>query len=652
MTRLFSFTIIALLSFATQDLFSQFKMNFGNITTEQLSNKPYLPDPGADAIILSDIGIATLNYINGFSVEMERDVRIRIVNSNGFDYADIEIPFSAGDNLSKYRASSFNLRNGEKVETPIPKKSFIIEESTKYRKVLKFNFPDVHEGTVIEYSYIVQMKGESIYTLLPWVFQTSIPIGYSSLIVAYPEFFTYKTIISGNPLLVKSETTRKDQLYAGEKTIARTTTWSAQNVPAIIDEPFIKSLRDNQTRLSFELASVNFPNSSLEEISPTYATLTKKLLDRDDFGVALKNSLFLKSTAETVTAGLNDDLSKVKAIHKYVSEKILWNGDEDYTSSSTLRKVFNKEKGNSADINMILIGMLRSMNIKADPVILCTRSNGTLNEYSAMLQQFNYLVANVTAGGESYLVDATNPLRPFNILPFDCLNGSGRLISEFESKFVDLKNSEKAGGILKLDLSLSADGIAEGDLSRRNLSYLALNIREQVKLEGEDGYADIVKEKYSEAVISGFSLRNLSQRDSDITETCKIRLEDAVVNAGDKMLFNPYFSFKNFENPFSSPERSFPVDFGYPVEDIFTLSLKIPDQYSIEELPDNLTYSLGENDAKYTFTCSQKGNRLAVNSSLYFYKTTFLPAEYSRLRDFFAKILQSQARLIVLKKKI
>jgi transglutaminase-like putative cysteine protease len=652
MTKLLPSVLIALLSFATQDLLSQFKMDFGNITTEQLSNKPYLSDPGADAIIISDIGVATLNYINGFTVELERDVRIRIVNSNGFDYADIEIPFSATDNLTKYRASSFNLRNGEKVETIIPKKSFILEEATKYRKVLKFNFPDVHEGTVIEYSYIVQMKDESIYTLVPWVFQTSIPIVSSSLIVVYPEFFTYKTIISGNPLLVKSDMISRDQFFGGQRTKVRTYTWSAQNVPAISDEPFIKSLRDNQTRLSFELASVSFPNSSFEEISPTYATLTKKLLERDDFGMALKNSSFLKSMAEKVTAGLNDDLSKVKAIHKYVSENILWDGDEDYTSSSTLRKVFNKQKGNSADINMILIGMLRCLNIKADPVILCTRSNGTLNQYSAMLQQFNYLVANVTAGGESYLVDATNPLRPFDLLPFDCLNGSGRQISEFESKFVELKNPEKTGSFLKLDLSFSDDGSVEGDFTKRNGGYLAFNIREQVKLEGEEGYTDIVKDKYSEAMISGFSIRNLSQRDSDITETCKIKLEEGVIVAGDKKLLNPYFSLKSIENPFSSPERSFPVDFGYPGEDNFSLSLIIPDNYSIEELPDNVSYSLGESSAKYVFTCTQKENKLFVNSSLSFDKTMFSPAEYSGLRDFFAKMLQSQTRLIVLKKKI
>jgi len=652
MKRYLSFILIFLLGFVVQDLFSQKKFVFGNITAEQLSNKPYLPDPGADAIILSDIGVATLNYTNGFTVEMERDVRIRIVNSNGFDYADIELPFSSSDKLTWYKASSFNLRNGTITETPVQKKSFILEKSTKYRNLLKFNFPDVHEGTIIEYSYTVELKDEAIYTLTPWVFQTSIPIVYSSLIVAYPEFFSYKTIISGNPRLVNSQITSRNQMFVGLSTKIITYNWFAQNVPSLKEEPYMKSMRDNQTGLTFELASVNFPNTSFEEISPTYATLTTKLLDRDDFGRVLDNSSFLKKKAESLTAGLNDDLSRIRTIHKYVSENIFWNGDEDYTSSSSLRLILNKEKGNSADINMILIGMLRCLNIKADPVILCTRSNGTLNEYSAMLQQFNYLVANVTAGGKSYLIDATNPLRPFDLLPFDCLNGSGRQISEFESKFVELKNSRKTNSFVKLDLSLSGDGIIEGDFVKKSGGYRALNIREKVKLEGEDGYADIIKEKYSEAIISRFSLKNLSQRDSDITENCTIKLEDGVVKAGDKLLFNPYFSFESFDNPFNSPERSFPVDFGYQDEEVFSLSLRIPDIYSIEELPENVTYSLGEKNAEYGFTCSKEENRIFVKSFLRLKKTIFTPAEYSGLRDFFGNMLQSQARLIVLKKKI
>ena len=645
------FIIIILTGFISHSLFAQFEMKFGDIKSGDLSNKPYSVDPGADAVILSDIGVAKLNYNDGFYVELERDVKIRMINSNGFNYADVEIPYSSEDQLLRYRASTFNLRNGEKIETKIPSKSFIRERSTRYKNVLKFNFPDVHEGTVIEYSYILRLKGQSLHTLTPWIFQNSIPIVFTSISVVYPEFFTYKTNISGNPLLVKNHLSEQTQYFGSKPAQTYTSTWYAENVPAFKREPFVKSARDNQTILTFELGSVNFPGASRQEISPTYENLTEKLLERDDFGSALSQTLFLKKTAEEITKDLQDEVSKVRAVHKYVSEQILWDGTEDYTSSSKLKTVFTREKGNSAEINMIFISMLRNLNINADPVILSTRSNGIINQISAMYQQFNYLVANVTIDGKDYLIDATDPLRTFDMLPFECLNGMGRLINKSNSKFVNLRNSEKSGTSLNLKLSFSEEGNITGNLKRRKVGYTSLDARKQIKLEGKEGYEEIFKENYSNAEIDDFSLLGTTSRDSDIVETCKIKIKDAFIDAGQEILIDPFFSFSPEINFFSSPQRSFPVDFGCPVENTFSLTLQIPDQYEIKEKPVDVRYDLG-NNCTYKFTFSKEGNNLIIKSNLNIGKTSFPTSEYSSLRDFFAKVVRSQDRLIVLRKKL
>ena len=204
----FLLIFILFLNLGTTKLFSQFKLPFGDISLEELSNKPYKPDPGADAIILSDIGVASFNYVNEFYVEFDRDVRIRIVNSDGYDYANIEIPYSTDDRIYNFRASTFNTKNGEKTETKIPKKSFITEHKNSSSNVLKFNFPDVHEGSIIEYSYIIRLTKSSIYTLIPWRFQSLIPTVLSSLTVTYPEACRYKSVISGSGMDVKVRSTR------------------------------------------------------------------------------------------------------------------------------------------------------------------------------------------------------------------------------------------------------------------------------------------------------------------------------------------------------------------------------------------------------------------------------------------------------------
>lgn len=642
------FTVSLNLIFA--DLQSQNKIPFGDIKIEDLENKPYKPDPGADAIIISDKGIASLNYDGNFYIELVRDVKIRIVNSKGFDYANIELPFSANDKIFSVRASTFNKKDGQITETVIPKKSFITDNSSRYRKTLKFNFPDVHEGSVIEYSYTVRMEDYALYILVPWEFQSDIPVVSSILTVVYPEYFTYKSIISGSSGSVNTALETSQDFFASKRVVIHVNTWYVSDMPAFLDEPFIKSREEHLTKINFELASTNFPGSSYEEITPSYSTLTEKLLERTDFGRALESTLFLKKKALELTQGLTDDLSKLKKIHEYVSEFMLWNGVEDYSTSGSLRTTYYKEKGNSADINFILISMLRAVNVKADPLILSTRSNGSINQYSAMIQQFNYVVAYVNAGNKYYLVDATDPLRPFNVLPFDCLNGVGRLIIEFNSEFIDLKNNEKDASSTTVDLYIDDIGNIEGELKSRYSDYNAYAVRKLIKLEGEDGYLDLMKDAATEVKITGFKLQNIDLRDSDVIETVRIKVFDGTQIAGDKIIFNPFLSPVAEKNSFYQETRNFPIDFGTPIEEKLVLNIRIPDGFSYYETPANVNLNLGNRDGSYSFTCIKNGNNLIINSILKINKTTFQPSEYLAIQDFYSKVLKKQAEMIVLKK--
>ena len=647
------YSITALL-FPFNNLQSQNKIPFGDVRLADLKNEPYKPDPGADAIILSDEGIATLNYDGKvFYVELVRDVKIRIVNSNGFDYANIELPFSNEDDIINYRASTFNIRNGEKTETIIPKKSFIIDNSSWYGMSLKFNFPDVHEGSVLEYSYTVKLMDNAVSVLVPWEFQSDIPVVSSSLIVAYPDNFVYKSIITGSADLVFNESSTANELFFDKSVEINVIKWSVSDMPAFRYEPFIKSREEYLTKINFELATVNFPGVVFEEITPTYQNLTEKLLIREDFGLALAKAGFLKKKAQELTLGLNDDLSKLKKIHEFVSKKIFWNGIESFrTSSSSLKRVFLKERGNSAEINLILIGMLRAVNIKADPVILSTRANGSINKYLSMIQQFNYVIAYVYAGDNNYLVDATDPLRPFNVLPDECLNDVGRLISEYDSKFVDLRNNEKNSLLRTLNMTLNDTGNLSGELKITYSDINAYNFRKLVKLEGEEGFLDLIKESATDTEISGFSLENLELRDSDVIETIQINIKNGTQVAGDMLLINPFLSLVAEKNVFYRETRDFPIDFGVPIESQDIITLEIPSGFSVIEKPDNVTLGLGNGDGLYEFKCSYNSNKIIISSQLKINKTVFKPAEYLLVQDFYSKILNKQSELIMLKKNL
>ncbi len=634
----------------TPELSAQYKLPFGDIKTEDLSNKPYKPDPGADAVVLSDIGIATLNYRDGFYVQLERDVRIRIINSNGYDRADIEIPYTTDDRIYFYRASTFNLNNGEKIETKIGKKSFFTENAGLSEKKLKFNFPDVNEGSVIEYSYIIEFRGNALYSLIPWEFQSDIPVLESSLTFSYPEPCVYKQIISGDALFVRTNRSVSKQVFLGDRINVITSSWFARDVPAFVDEPYIKSRQANLTKLTFELASLNFPGRAVHEVTPTYEDLTAKLMFRDDFGKVINTDL-TDFTAKII-AGLNGNLSKLKKIYDYVSHNILWNGIDDFTASGTLKSLLRTKKGNSADINMLLIAMLRSAGIKADPVILCTRSNGDLSMFSAMIRQFNYLVAYVEINDKYYLVDATDPLRPFDCLPFSCMNDAGWLVRENGSKFVNLRNNEKYFTSRNVELKLDEQGHLNGKIKTTFSGYTAYDIRKLIRMISAEGYEDMTKSLLSSMDISGFKLMNENDPYSELTSETVMDVSNELQVAGDRMIINPYLTVLSESDPFRDPERLYPVDFGCPYEKEYTLRLLIPGDYAVISKPEDISFSEGRDNMNFDFKCSVNGNEVIVKSTFKINQPLYAVSEYDELRNFYSRLLRKQSELLILKKNL
>ena len=634
------------------NLSAQNKIAFGNITHTDLGNSVYKPDPGADAIVLSDVSVAALNYSedDGFWVEHVRDVKIKIVNSRGFDHANIELVYYNTDDLTNLKASTFNLKNGEIVETPVDKKSFIRDEYSSTREVLRFSFPDVHEGSIIEYNYTVDLKsGGAVNTLVPKLFQQTIPVKASSLTLVYPDYFTYKTNITGKPELVHMASSSKNQLYFGEMVDMITSTYTAVDVPAFREEPYIKSSFENLTKVQFELASVNLPNYT-EEITPTYQNLTKKLMERTDFGTPITNYSFANKLVEELIAGAVSEREKFNRIYSYVTDKLIWNGQEDYTTSKALKKVISDGKGNSADLNLLLISLLRNAKFIADPVILSTRSNGSINQYSAIVSQFNYVVVLVKIDGKDYLIDATDPLRPFNLLPEECLNGSGWQAGQYNTGFVALKNSMETGSKSKVSLKMDQEGNLYGSYTEKSTGYSALDLRWLLKLEGVEGYLAGIRALSTDLEFSKSEFSNIGFPDSSITEFHEIKIRNGVQKANDKILFNPSLSFVTRKNPFYLEERTYPIDFAYPNSVSNVIEFEIPEGYSITQKPADFSVSALNGFASYSYKSEIIKNKIIVTEVFSILKPEVPVKEYKQVRDLFSMKINKESELFVLEK--
>ena len=117
---------------------------------------------------------------------------------------------TAEEELVTLKAVTYNLENGKVVETKLETKSAVFKDKiNKNLVVKKFTFPNIKEGSIIEYEY--KLNSDFIFNLQPWDFQGEYPCLWSEYNVSLPEFYYYVTLTQGyQPFYIKDRKDRRD----------------------------------------------------------------------------------------------------------------------------------------------------------------------------------------------------------------------------------------------------------------------------------------------------------------------------------------------------------------------------------------------------------------------------------------------------------
>lgn len=377
-------------------------MKFGKIEMKEMELKVYDKDTAASAVVLGDYGRSYYSYIrNDFQVNLERHVRIKILKKAGYELGNIRVPlWKSGmtkEETLDIKGFTYNLENGKIVKAKLEKDAIFQEKVNENLNMKTFTMPAIKEGSVIEYSYTVQ--SEFYYILPEWEFQRHIPVVWSEYRATVPEFFIFKQYSQGyEPYHIHTQDEGREsfpvrfggQNVAGagfggntrtpgsiEMVEARTTKyrWVMKDVPALQEEPYITTIKDYVAKIEFEITGTKF-GAVPQTFRQTWAALSKSLLEREDWGRQLNRTGFVKAEIQGIKAKYTDLAERAAAICAFVKKTMKWNGMEQLYPGSTLKKAYENQSGNSADINLLLIAMLREAGIEANPVILSTRSHG------------------------------------------------------------------------------------------------------------------------------------------------------------------------------------------------------------------------------------------------------------------------------------
>ncbi len=624
-------------------------MKYGDIPIEDLNMTVYDKDSSAAAVVLFDYGKAyvSINNINA-TLNYERHVRIKILKKDGLGNADVGILLyhsgAAEEKVSNLKATTYNLENGKVVETKMDKSGIFKEKFNRNYNLQKFTFPNVKEGSIIEYTYTV--LSEFLANFPNWQFQRNIPVRHSEYWAHIPEFFVMEKYMQGYLLVTNYEI--KDRTQSGYNEKAHH--WLVKDAPAFKKEPYMTSEEDYVSKINFALAYINFPGSPSREIMGSWEKLKTELLESESFGKIISGSGFLKKTVEEVTAGKIEPLQKIEAIHSYIKQTLEWDGTRDLYADN-LKKVFEVKKGTAADINLALASMLTKAGLEVDMVLLSTRSHGFIRKQYPMEDQLDYVVCVVRLEGKPVFLDATEKYIPVGVLPERCLNGEGLIVSSRNFGWIALDTKTKSRTAYSTDLILNAAGELSGKLNISFDGYDALETRDEYFTDGEESYLKDFRDEQSKWQIEKSAFENMKDINKAAKEIHELQINEHTSLAGDVIYLNPFVIAQLEKNPFTSETREYPVDYGSLQETIYSCRITLPDGFTVDEIPQSKIFMLPGNAAKYLYNVALTGNVISITSSFQINRTLFAQTDYPNLREFYNQVVAKEAEQIVLKKK-
>lgn len=654
------------------------QIKFGKIEQSEIEMTVCPIDSNAGAVVLGAVGYTEFKITEkDITIEFNRHVRIKIFNKESFDKGNFNIYLYKNlsgnqEKLMGIKGVVYNLKDGKLEKTKLKNDNIFKDELDDNHNVVKIAMPDIQEGSIIELSYMIQSP--FIYNLQNWRFQDDIPTLYSEYQVDVIEWYHYKNWTEGYIQIEKTENTtlRKFSFRTeskinsglggsdGGRVPARTVdfdaevkrmTYTAINVPAFKNEPHITTPRDYLSSVQFELQSTRYPWDTYKNFTTDWQTLNKTLMDSDNFGLTLKNDGHLKDIAESITSQSITPEQKACMAYNHINKKMVWNGNYRTRAGSSIRKAYNDSKGHSSDINLNLIALCRRIGLQADPVVVSTRDHGMIRPGLISISQFNHVIAAVKIDDRYLLMDATDVNCPYNLLPANSLNGKGRLVTQGEGEWVDLYTQTPKKETYIANLIMDEEFNLSGSLTYKADDYGAVHFRKNYNArENEESFITWLEAELKDAKITDFKVENLDSLSQPVVFKTNISLKNRINAAGDMAFLNPMVINRTVENIFKREERTYPVDYNYPIQKQFIIRITVPEGYTVDEIPEKIAVALPNTAAKYIFSIDSQGQTIQLVNNYHINQTIFPGTEYAALKKFNEMIVTKEAEQVVIKK--
>ncbi len=650
--------IILIIFVCTGFIYSQDPpIQWREIPQVDLEMKSYSKDTNATAVILCDYGESNID--DDFNVVFDRILRVKILNSNGYKWGTQSIVLYTKDNTEKIsgiEGVTYNLAdNGKVVATELDNDDIFEEEIDDNNTSYKFTLPNLKPGCVIEIKY--KIISQNLYFIQSWTFQHDEPVEWSEYRIFFPPNIVYDGIYGGYEPWYAKQLLSVDKHYGGyastilgDMVKCHEFRYVVKDAPAIRKERYITTTDDYVNKVEIQLAGYVFPMHREDNVLGSWKKVVSELIENDNFGDEIDVTGDVEDLAAKITKDITTPEEMLNAIYDWITESIVWDGSNRVTADNDVDDVLELKKGSNAEITFLLLSLLKSVGIEGYPVILSTRDNGKIHELYPIVNQFNYCVAKVVIGNKSYFLDATNPLRPIDLLPAKILGARGLVIKEGEGpvEWVNFSSNKNNVNKTLISLKINKDGSISGIVDDVYGEYKSLSEREDLSNKKDIDFAKELYDSESEGFsIDSVSILNKDSLDAPLKIKSQISSSTYAQKSGDLIYLNPFLVHRLKENPFKTKVRKFPVDYAYPNSLVIVMNFELPEGYELKEPLSRKGYYL-ENDIAYTRQMMVDNNLIQIISKMDIKKSKISPNDYEKLKNIYTQIVSAQSEQLVI----
>ena len=624
---------------------------YGKVSKTDLEQKASALDPAAEAEVIFETQEAELLLMTNGDIEilLKRHERIKVFNENGLDRANIKLryrPRNGMEAITRLEGATYNIDASGQVETiKLDRQSIFDKKIDNRYSSQTFTMPGVKAGSVFEFRYTVRRK---FFSFEDWAFQRDIPVRYSYCSLDYPQEFLF------TPLFQTSMPYSVNKKVTG---VREKLMMSMSNLPALREEPFISSTEDYMQRVSIRANGFN-NGVTVIDLASTWPRIIRELMEDEDFGTQLTRNIPRTTELDLALKTVDRPEDRMKVVHQYVRSQMTWDQNHSIWALDGVRQAWAKKKGNSGEINLILVNLLKDAGLQAFPILLSTRDNGRINTAKPGYGQFNTVMAFVKIGDREYFLDATDQITPAHLVPASIQYSEGLVISKISA---EKSLSEQDWGWVtiwddthrfmhqvNIAGSIAPDGVIKGEAFVNSTDYAKVSSLRDMR-DGQEQFVQSHFGRFPQGMkIDGFKAVNMDRDSLPLEQAFSFTMP--VSASGEYQ----YFSLNLFSgldrNEFIAEDRKSDVFFGtnqrYTINGFFS----IPSGYQFEELPRNTRLIMPDTSIVFSRLMQAADNKLQFRISVEYNRPVFTIDEYPEFREFYRKMYAMLNEQIVIKK--